>query len=651
MTMRYLVRSTLCLLLSTAPVAAFAASTASPVHVWEEQEITLTAAKDFPNPYMDATVWVDLTGPNFKKRVYGYWDGGRIFRVRVVATEPGKWSWTSGSTPTDGGLSRKTGSFTAVPWTEAEKEQNPIRRGFIRATANGHALEYADGTPYLIKGDTWWSLGTFHFPWFDDDKPRPIGPEAGIKDYARLRKSQGFNLIAMLLSFPAWAHDGKPAFVTVQKDGHPVQIRGAWTDRDMPLTGDRGSIREIMRNSPAKEEYNEGGRPFLFPGRVPGYEDVFPNVERINPEFFKYVDRKVDYLNEQGFVVFMEALRRDQTEVWKQFYPWPDDYARYLKYMYARYGANNTILSPVHLDINPEAMSSKEFLPAINELYHDYGPPPFGNLVTTNTQPSTLVMWQQPGMDSKFITLQQIGNSPREHGSYFFLTDEFFATPAFDGEGYYAGRKGFNGHGAEGGSETDSRYMRSAIYGSFLSGGLGGYLYGSEGIWGADIEAGFPIKMWEAFQWDVANYMKQFEKFVMSEGKRYQELIPNSDLVTPNRTQDVISFDGWAYAAATSERDYVLIYFEKGAYLKRRDDISDPSFPGVGRMPTIPGDGVSTVRGLVADATYDAQWFDPRKGEWQNVGTGSLKTNLNGWVNIPPPPSEGDWGMRLLLKK
>src|ERR1035441_6969538 len=106
MTMRYLVRSTLCLLLSTAPVAAFAASTASPVHVWEEQEITLTAAKDFPNPYMDATVWVDLTGPNFKKRVYGYWDGGRIFRVRVVATEPGKWSWTSGSTPTDGGLSR-----------------------------------------------------------------------------------------------------------------------------------------------------------------------------------------------------------------------------------------------------------------------------------------------------------------------------------------------------------------------------------------------------------------------------------------------------------------------------------------------------------------------------------------------------------------
>jgi hypothetical protein len=648
------VRFALAVLFTMISTSGFAAPTASPIHVWQKQEIALAAAKAYPNPYMDMTVWVDLTGPNFKKRVYGFWDGDKTFRVRIVATEPGKWSWTSGSSPADGGLSGKTGSFTAVPWTAAEKEQNPLRRGFIRATANGHALQYADGTPYLIEGDTWWSLGTFHFPWFDDDNPRPMGSQAGFKDYIRLRKSQGFNLVGMLLSYPAWAHDGKPAFITVEKDGHPVQVRGAWTDRDMPLNGDMKSIRDTMHNAPAKEEYNEGGRPFLFPGKVPGYENVYPDVERINPEFFKYVDRKVDYLNEQGFVVFMEALRRDLTEVWKQFYPWPDDYARYLKYMYARYGANNTILSPVHLDINPSAMSSKEFLPAINKLYADYGPPPFGNLVTTNTDPSTLVMWKQPGMDSDWLTLHQIGNLPREHGSYFFLTDEFFAKPAlpaFNGEPYYAGRKGMNGHGASGGSADDSRFMRSAMYGSFLSGGLGGFLYGSEAIWGADIEAGFPIKMWDAFQWDAANYMKHYRTFVMCEGNRYQQLIPNHELVTPSRTQNVINFDDWAYAAATEQRDFVLVYFEKGAYVNTRGDIADPSFPGIGSFPTIPGDGVTTVRGLIADTTYDAQWFDPRTGEWQNVGNGMLKTNLNGWVNIPPPPSSEDWGLRLLLRK
>lgn len=653
--MRCFVRFALFLFLAMMPAALFAAPASSPVHVWQKQEITLTAAKAFPNPYTDVKVWVDLAGPNFKKRVYGFWDGDRTFRVRVVATGPGEWTWTSGSSPSDDGLSGKTGSFTATTWTESEKEENPLRRGFIQATANGHALQFADGSPYLIEGDTWWSFGTFHYPWFDDDNPRPMGPQAGFKDYVRFRKSQGFNLVSILLSFPAWGHDGKPATIITQRDGHSVVVRGAWVDKAVEFSAQNlRSASEAYRNAPAKEEYNEGGRPFLFPGKVPGYEDVYPDVERINPAFFKYVDRKVDYLNEHGFVVFMEALRRDQTEAWKQFYPWPDSYARYVEYMYARYGANNTILSPVHLDLNPVAMSASDFLPAINMVYKEYGPPPFGNLVTTNTQPSTLVMWKQPGMDSKFLTLHQIGNLPREHGSYFFLTDEFFAKPtlpAFNGEGYYSGRTGINGHGAAGGSQDDSRYVRSAMYGSFLSGGLGGFLYGSEAIWGADIEAGFPVKMWDAFQWDAGNYMKHLRTFVMSQGDRYQELVPNFDLVTPSRTQDVIGFDGWAYAAETSERDFMLVYFEKGAYFKHGDMPVERTFPAVGPIPNIPGDGITTVRGLIANAAYDAQWFDPRKGVWQDVGTGTLKTNLSGWVAIPPPPSDDDWGMRLLLRK
>ena len=96
---------------------------------------------------------------------------------------------------------------------------------------------------------------------------------------------------------------------------------------------------------------NEGGRPFLFPGKVPGYETVFPDLNRINPEYFKYVDRKIDYLNEQGFVPFIEVSRRDASEVWKKYYGWPDSYARFIQYVWSRYQANNTVLSPIHLDI------------------------------------------------------------------------------------------------------------------------------------------------------------------------------------------------------------------------------------------------------------------------------------------------------------
>ena len=105
-----------------------------------------------------------LTGPGFNKRVYGFWDGGQTFRVRIVATQPGTWNWKSGSAPDDPGIARKAGTFEAVTWTDAEKAENPLRRGFLRSTANHHALEYADGTPFLAIGDTWYSVGNQSLP-------------------------------------------------------------------------------------------------------------------------------------------------------------------------------------------------------------------------------------------------------------------------------------------------------------------------------------------------------------------------------------------------------------------------------------------------------------------------------------------------------
>src|SRR5215471_6915865 len=110
-------------------------------HLWEKQEVTLTAARTYDNPYTAVTVWVDLEGPHFRKRVYGFWDGGSTFRVRLVATEPGPWKWSSNSVPSDPGLGGKKGSFSAVAWTEKEKQENPLRSGFLRASENGHALE------------------------------------------------------------------------------------------------------------------------------------------------------------------------------------------------------------------------------------------------------------------------------------------------------------------------------------------------------------------------------------------------------------------------------------------------------------------------------------------------------------------------------
>src|SRR4051794_29630160 len=79
------------------------------VHTWQMHELTFKAANKFANPYTDATVWVDLTGPGFDKRVYGFWDGGNTFKVRVLATSAGRWTWKSGSEPADAGLNGKDG--------------------------------------------------------------------------------------------------------------------------------------------------------------------------------------------------------------------------------------------------------------------------------------------------------------------------------------------------------------------------------------------------------------------------------------------------------------------------------------------------------------------------------------------------------------
>lgn len=595
--------------LAWTPLLLTALASAQTVHVWEKQQLTLTAAKSYTNPYTELTVWVDLTGPNFKKRIYGFWDGDRTFHVRVLATEPGKWSWRSGSDPADPGLAGKSGAFTAIPWTEAEKQQNPLRRGFLRATANHHAIEQADGTPFFILGDTWWAAGTNCFRWYDDDKERPIGPTAGFKDYVRYRKAQGFNVVGIIASWPNWVADGKPAHIEAD-DG--TLIRAAWLE---------------FGKDTAKDISNEGGLPFFFPGKVPGYEKIFADVDRINPKYFDYLDRKIDYLNTQGFIPFIEVSRRDASPAWKKYYKWPESYARYIEYIFARYQANNTLLSPIHFDTPSGSISAADFKPAIQMALTKYGPPPFGTLLTANANPSTLQNW---GQDS-WVTLHQSGNR-REHDFYWYLTEIYRAMvpqPAINGEPYYAGYKDARGKqkggykfGAVGGSPQDDQFVRSAMYGSFLSGAFAGQIYGAEGIWGADIQPSANPHMWEAFQWNSASQMKYLRAFAFSIGKHLPDLVPDADLVSPNKTHVINGYEGWAFSAHTPGREIVLAYFEKDC-------------------PT------SQIRTLAPLSIYRAQWYDPRSGTWSDAGNGWLKANVSGVMVLPAFPSDLDWALRL----
>jgi len=599
------------LFLSAVCLACASPAETTTVHVWECQELVFTAQERSTNPYTDVDVWVDLSGPGFKRRVYGFWDGGSTFRVRLVATQPGDWTWRSGSEPKDSGLEGKSGRFTAIDWTEEEKQSNPLRRGFIRATPNQHALEYADGTPYFAVGDSWFPAGTDRFKWYDDERRRPIGPEAGFKDYVNLRQSQGFNWISLIAAFPNWMTDGKPWNV-ITNGPERFAVRSAWTE---------------FGTGSAKNMDNEGGRPFQFPGKMPGYEQMFPDVDRLNPEYFKFIDRKIQYLNAHAFIPFIEASRRDASLVWSRYYKWPDSYARFIHYVWTRYQAYNVVLSPVHLDLIMASIRPPQYLEAINFVFDKWGRPPFGTLLSANAHPSTLENWG----DDSWVTLHQIGNM-REHFNYWYLTEIFQShnpKPALNGEPYYSGysdpRHSVKRVRAPGGTPTDDRYVRSGMYGSFLSGGLAGHIYGAEGIWGADIEPAAPIKMWDAFQWSSAAQMRYLPQFAMSIGKRYQELEPNADFLSPNKTAEIFSYEGWAYCARTADKNIFLAYFEKSA-------------------PT------ARLRGAKLNAFYQAAWFNPRNGSWVKVGDGRVQTNNIGIIWVLQPPSDDDWGLRLVYQ-
>jgi hypothetical protein len=97
---------------ASAIVGQTAAAQSQP-HVWEKVELTLHATNQYTNPYTQVVVWVDLKGPGFDKRCYGFWDGSNVFRVRVLATAPGNWLWRGGSEPADPGLAGKTPTAAA----------------------------------------------------------------------------------------------------------------------------------------------------------------------------------------------------------------------------------------------------------------------------------------------------------------------------------------------------------------------------------------------------------------------------------------------------------------------------------------------------------------------------------------------------------
>lgn len=594
-------------------------------HVWETMEISLNAQKHYANPYTDVDVWLRLKGPNFDRKVYGFWDGGDTFRVRVVGTKPGTWTWTSDSNQNDSGLNNQSGSFTAVPWTEKEKESNPNRRGTIRPTPNGRALQYADGTPFFLLADTHWAAATWRYP-YKGREPAPafqLGPNMGFEETAQHLKGKGFNSIAFIACFPNWALDDYSSYV---KDDAGVEIRRAWQK-----PGTAGKCMDMHDEM--------GNRPFFLPGKSQGKQDVCADFDRINPAYWQSLDRKMDYFQANGFVPYLETVRRDNVQSWRAYHNFKKSFARFLLYIRARYGTKNFIYTLIHGD-SVAGDWVKDVSEACNHYHAQYGDMPFGQPTTIMASHSSLHYFGHSDK-SPWMQLHTSGNRYRHHGIYEWMEKQFRhpnPIPVFNNEPYYVGHKNPGGAPAENppsDPKRDSYFGRAHLWGNVLSGGLAGHVYGSTAWPG--VTTGEPpysertraVHFWESFSYPAHRQVCHIKKFLLSEGTAYRKLELASDDLHPRRTKGwrSDSLDHGAYMMRTDDKKLALLYFE---------DLCEKS----------------VVKGMESGETYSAAWFDPRSGEW--IDAGVLTAEANGTIRLPDFPENKtqtakneDWALKL----
>ena len=62
------------------------------IHMWDVHEIVLQANNQYENPYTDVTVWAELKGPGFEKRVFGFCSRLKqfVYFASVIAKQKGR---------------------------------------------------------------------------------------------------------------------------------------------------------------------------------------------------------------------------------------------------------------------------------------------------------------------------------------------------------------------------------------------------------------------------------------------------------------------------------------------------------------------------------------------------------------------------------
>ena len=82
-------------------------------YLWQELELTLSAAQAYSQPYTEVEVWADFKHEDGQVlRRPAFWDGGVNWKLRFAPTLAGEWTWESAASVEDIGF-KQTASIEA----------------------------------------------------------------------------------------------------------------------------------------------------------------------------------------------------------------------------------------------------------------------------------------------------------------------------------------------------------------------------------------------------------------------------------------------------------------------------------------------------------------------------------------------------------
>ena len=255
---------------------------------WRQVELTLRGPAT-PRPYVDVDGWVEFTHSSGERlRRPMFFDGGTTWRVRFSSTRgDGTWQWASQADNPEHRFTPAAGTLISRPAPPGPAHP-ALTHGLPRAAEGHRTFCYADGSPLFLVVDTAWAL-----PW------RATVDDVAV--YAADRRSKGFNAV-LLMSV-------QPDLNTRGPEGRNIDEGFEVGFRDLP----RGRLTDI------------------------------------NIDYFRYFDRIVEVLIGHGLTPILQPVF--QGFGWKgkpvagSVVP-PTEYARYCRYLVARFGARPAIYLP-----------------------------------------------------------------------------------------------------------------------------------------------------------------------------------------------------------------------------------------------------------------------------------------------------------------